>query len=202
MTNFFKVIIESRTYLNILYLLLSFPLGIFYFVFLVTALSLGLGLAITLFGIPILLATLLLWRIFAKFENNLIKILLKINIPFKPLKLPKSIWKKIQAYLTDSFTWRSLAYLFIKYPLGIFSFVVLVTLISISLSFIATPIVYYLTKIGIIHGTFCISNICFMNYPLAFLTSIIGVFLVFISLHAFNGLAKLSGILGKYFLKK
>jgi hypothetical protein len=35
-------------------LLLSFPLGIFYFVFLVTGFSLGFGLLITLMGIPIL----------------------------------------------------------------------------------------------------------------------------------------------------
>ena len=35
---------ERQTYLNLLYLLLSFPLGIAYFVFLTTGLSLGTGI--------------------------------------------------------------------------------------------------------------------------------------------------------------
>jgi len=49
---FFGVVAREGTYLNIIYLLLAFPLGTAYFVFLVTGLSLGLGLSITLLGIP------------------------------------------------------------------------------------------------------------------------------------------------------
>ena len=36
---FFGVIAEPQSYINILYLLLAFPLGIAYFVFLVTGIS-------------------------------------------------------------------------------------------------------------------------------------------------------------------
>ena len=42
-TGFVGVIANPQSYLNIVYLLLAFPLGTFYFVFLVTGLSLGLG---------------------------------------------------------------------------------------------------------------------------------------------------------------
>ena len=191
--------------MNMFYLLLSFPLGIFYFVFLVTGLSLGLGLAITLFGIPILFGTLLLWRVFANFERQLTKIMLGIDIPSVPIKQSEGIWEKIQTCLSDSFTWKSLAYLFIKFPLGIISFVVLVTLPSVSLSLIATPILYYLTEIGILQGTFCIvpSNICFINsYFTAIIVAIIGIFLLFIFLHALNGLSRISGLLAKSMLEK
>ena len=38
---FFDVIVKPHTWRNVGYLLLAFPLGIFYFVFLVTGLSLG-----------------------------------------------------------------------------------------------------------------------------------------------------------------
>jgi len=41
-TQFFGVAAREGTYLNIIYLLLAFPLGCAYFVFLVTGLSLGL----------------------------------------------------------------------------------------------------------------------------------------------------------------
>src|SRR6056297_2351102 len=110
--NFFKVITKSQTYKNLGYLLLSFPLGIFYFVFLITGLSLGIGLIITWFGIPILFGTLLLWRLFGIFEIQQAKTILDINIPFTPIKKSKGIWKKIQSHLNDSFTWKSFAYLF------------------------------------------------------------------------------------------
>ncbi len=95
MKNFFKVITEGKTYLSMFYLLLSFPLGIIYFVFIVTGLSLGLGLAITLLGIPILFLTLLLWRVFAKFEIILAESMLNIKIHSVPLKSAKGFWKWI-----------------------------------------------------------------------------------------------------------
>ena len=37
--NFFTVFLKGQTYLNMLYLLLSFPLGIIYFVILITGFS-------------------------------------------------------------------------------------------------------------------------------------------------------------------
>ena len=37
---FFGVIVDPQSYLNIVYLLVAFPLGTFYFVFLITGLSL------------------------------------------------------------------------------------------------------------------------------------------------------------------
>ena len=86
--NFFTVIIQRQTYLNLLYLLFSFPLGIFYFVILTSGISLGLGMLITLFGIPILFGILLLWRVFAKFEIILTTTLLDIKI--SPISKKKS----------------------------------------------------------------------------------------------------------------
>ena len=52
---------------NLVYLLLAMPLGILYFVILVTGYALGAGLIITLIGIPILVtmgeSTPLLYRV-------------------------------------------------------------------------------------------------------------------------------------------
>jgi len=58
---FFGVVTRGETYLNIIYLLLAFPLGTAYFVFLVTGLSLGLSLLIIWVGIPILLFMIVAW---------------------------------------------------------------------------------------------------------------------------------------------
>lgn len=202
---FFKAIGKSQTYLNMFYLLISFPLGILYFVFIVTGISLGLGLFITWFGIPILIGTMYIWVNFGHLERKLASVLLNIKIPYLYVKeaKTKSFWEKLKKRIKDSNTWKDFAYLMIKFPLGIVSFVVLVTLISITLSFIAFPFVYYLVDTGIINMTFCSGTWCSLyNYPTAIFIGIIGIFMIFVSLAIFNGLAYLSGLLAKEMLKR
>ncbi|MGM0771456.1 MAG: sensor domain-containing protein, partial [Halobacteriota archaeon] len=79
--NFFGVVTRKQTYLNLTYLLFSFPLGTAYFIFLVTGLSMGLSLSITLIGIPILILMLVTWWELASFERQIAIWLLGINIP-------------------------------------------------------------------------------------------------------------------------
>ena len=52
--SYFGVVATSQSYLNLVFLTLSFPLGIFYFVFLVTGISLGMALSIIVIGLAIL----------------------------------------------------------------------------------------------------------------------------------------------------
>src|SRR3954451_13972267 len=79
-------LVRPRTYRRILYLLLAFPLGTAYFCFLVTILSTGLGLAITLVGIPVLIGALFAWRAMAQLERRLVGSLLdtEIRAPYRP----------------------------------------------------------------------------------------------------------------------
>ena len=48
--------------MNNLYLLLALPIGVVYFTFLVTAVSVGVGTAIIWIGIPVLYASIVVWR--------------------------------------------------------------------------------------------------------------------------------------------
>ncbi len=64
---FFGVVARPRTWLNILFQWLAFPLGLFYFICLVTGLSLGIGLVIIWVGIPILLIVTGSWWLFGAF---------------------------------------------------------------------------------------------------------------------------------------
>lgn len=70
-SEFWRDLLEPRTYLNIGYLLVSFPLGIAYFVVLVTGLALGLGLSITLLGIPVLLGVVGFVWVASKLEREM-----------------------------------------------------------------------------------------------------------------------------------
>ena len=200
-SKFFSVIAKSQTYLNMVFLLLAFPLGILYFTFLVTGVSLGLGLAITLIGIPLLILMSFLWYWVAIFERQLTSALLRVKI--KPVRSrafkQKTFWKKITTHVSEPITWRSFAYLLIKFPMGIISFVVLTTLLSISVSFILAPILYW---VGITVW-FTVNGVAYLpaTSQLVYLL-VAGIALLLVSLHIFNGLAKISKILAKSLLGK
>jgi len=200
---FFNVIIKKQTYLNLVYLLLAFPLGIFYFSFLTAGISTSLGLIITLAGIPLLILMTILWYWLGLFERGMSKVLLNIEIKEmsnQALK-QKTFWKKLTKHLSNSAVWKSLAYLFIKFPLGILSFVLIVTLLSVSLSFIVSPVIYYLSTLFIQMDFLVINGVEIVtSYWPTIILSIIGIFLLFVSLHIFNGLAYLSGLLAQALL--
>src|SRR6266581_1305183 len=44
-------------------------------------------------------------------------------------------WERFRAHLTNAVTWKSLAYLFVKCPLGIISFVVIINMFVLTLGF-------------------------------------------------------------------
>ena len=129
---------------NILYLLFALPLGIVYFVLLVTGLSMGFSMLAIWVGFPILYITMLIWLGLASFERQLTMSLLNVYIP--PMSYPSLYnagwWHSFRARLTNPVTWKSLVYLLVKFPFGIFSFTLTVTLMVTSLAFILTPVAY------------------------------------------------------------
>ena len=195
---FFGVVVRGQTYLNLLYLLLAFPLGLFYFIFLVTGLSLGLPMIILWVGVFILLAVFLGWYALAAFERQMAIWLLHEDIP--PMTRQdltgKSLWQKFTATLANPVTWKGLAFLVAKFPLGIVSFTVVVALGSFSVALLGAPFYYQFANPEFTffrYGTWLVINPWVIDtLPEALLLSLIGVFVTLISLHAFNGLTWLS----------
>ena len=184
-SGFFHFLIEKQTYLNLVYLLLAFPLGVAYFVFLVTGFSLGFGLIVTFLGIPILLGMLAATWGIAAFERQLANRLLAAGIAPMPL-MPgqgERLWPRIKALIGSGGTWKALAYLFLAFPLGILSFVLTVTLLSIPPYLIFLPIYYRWTQFyyAPYHRVDTLSQ--------AILFVPLGVVLVPIVLFALNGIA-------------
>lgn len=193
---FFGVIADPQSYLNIIYLLIAFPLGTFYFVFLVTGLSLGFGLFITLLGIPILLLVLGGSAVLCSFERSVANTLLKEDIPATySQSTTEGLWSRLKVHLSNRPTWTGIIYLLLKFPIGIATFTIAVTLISVSLSLLTAPIYY----------SFVDMSLGFWNIDMlweAFVLTLIGIPMVFISLHLMNGAAFLSGRLARVMLGK
>jgi two-component system, OmpR family, phosphate regulon sensor histidine kinase PhoR len=139
-----SALLDGRTYLRILYLLISFPLSLLYFIVIVTGLSLGLGLAVIGIGLLIALATAWLWRGFAMIERELTIHLLGIAVP--PMSAPAppatSFSQGVGRLLKDPVTWKSLVYLLVDFFFGVFAFVLVVVLFSLCVSLATLPLTY------------------------------------------------------------
>src|SRR4051794_35566403 len=116
-----RPIYDPRTYGRILYMLLALPIGVVEFALLVTAISFGVGTAVTLIGIPVLIATVWAWRWIAELERGLIRRLVGVDIPspYRPDPAPEHWWSRVAARLSDPATWKDLAFLLLQLPLGI-----------------------------------------------------------------------------------
>ena len=206
---FFGVVADPQSYLNIVYLLLGLPLGIAYFVFLVTGISLGAGLIIIWVGVPILALVLAGSWAMCEFERILAVSLLKEDIPrtirgsstvtddqnlSSVERLFVGTWRRFKSHLTNRLTWTGMLYLFLKFPLGIGSFVMVVVLVSVTGAFLGAPF-YYWVNDGIDLGTWQVDAVWE-----ALTLTVIGIPLAFISLHLMNGAAFLQGRLARVML--
>jgi hypothetical protein len=202
-SNFFGVYAREETYMNLLYLLLAFPLSILYFVFVVTGLSVGVGLIVIWIGLPILLAVLAgVWG-FALFERTLANTMLKENIPpmTRDLKEELSAWEKIKAFVSDKVTWKSLLYMLLKFPVATIFFSIAVTAVTIPLGFISTLFLYNIWDFSDIPSWVPFWQVDTLGEAL--IAAAIGlVILGPIALIVVNYLAKLSGALAKSMLSR
>ena len=195
---FFTAPFRAQTYLNALYLLLSFPLGLFYFVFLVVGISLGFPLVIIWVGLLILAFVFTVWYAFIVFERQMAIWLLREDIP--PVNVQdmsqKNLWQKFTATVTNPVTWKGLVYLFAKFPLGVISFTLLVTFAAVSLTFLALP--FYYQQIGVpvnfvLDFGFGDTILKVNTLGEALIGSLIGIIFTLISMAILNGLAWISG---------
>jgi two-component system phosphate regulon sensor histidine kinase PhoR len=126
---------DKQSYTNMLYLLVSFPLGLAYFVLLINAMVLGIATTflIAIFLLPLFIT---IWRNLAAFERRMAIQWLHVDIPPMSYPSPKQLtyWQKLQAQLTNSMTWKTLAYLLLKFPLGLFSFLITIVLLVLSIA--------------------------------------------------------------------
>lgn len=204
---FFGAVAAPRSYLNILYLLLLFPLGVAYFVFLVT--GVGVGQVVIWVGIPRLVLVLTGSWALCQLERLLAIGLLKEDIPAIARRNdPESgipslgaeervligAWRRLKAHLADRLTWTGILYLFLKFQIGIASFVMVVTLTAVSFSLMGAPF-YYWVDDGIDMGIWQIDTLWE-----ALILTLIGVPAAFIYLHIMNEAAFLSGRLARVML--
>lgn len=195
---FFGVYADLRAWGGLLYMLIAFVTGVFYFSWAVTGVSISISFLIFIFGFPLALLFLLSVRGLALLEGRLVEALLGIRMPRRPLFSHQDMkWlDRLKALLTDKATWLMMIYMLLQFVLGTAYFVTIVTVLSFSLSAIAFPFLQEIFKQGIYIG-----DVRYIlpawTYPLWIAG---GVLLWTTFMHIARNIAQLHGKLAKWML--
>ena len=132
-----------QTWKEIAHLLANLPVSIVGFVYVVTLISMGAGLAVTVVGLPLLAGGLLGARLLGRMERARARKLLGVRIdePSPVLVRRTGFFSWLWSSLRDSVAWRTVLYDFIRLPWGIVTFTV--TLTSL---FLLWPVLPFLAR--------------------------------------------------------
>jgi Putative sensor len=128
------------------FMVLSFALGVVYFVALVSAIAVGVGTLIIWVGVPILAMTMVAWRAAARAERWRVWRMLGTEIasPYRPSPhrstAPGDLLRQLRTQATDPASWRDLLYLFLMFPIGIAELVLVTVGFSLSIGLLVMPI--------------------------------------------------------------
>ena len=191
-TRFFGVLVDPRAYAAMFYMLFSLVTGIIYFTWAVTGLSMSVGFAVMIFGLPFFGLFLLSVQCLMLVEGRIVEALSGIRMPRRPAttRTGLGIWEKFVSIVKDRRTWKAILYMVVQLFLGIMYFTVTVTLLSFSLSFLLRPILEYTFDMPMMHlgHTSYWTPGWFMPFMVLF-----GALLLVVTLHAAKGMTRLHG---------
>ncbi|WP_136689223.1 sensor domain-containing protein [Halorhabdus amylolytica] len=207
------VVAAERTYRNLAYLFLRFPLGIAYFSLFLTGLTLGIVLIPLLVGIPILIGVLGAADYAGVIEAQIATALLDVDAVWEPTDAGElSMIEYAKAVVTSPRHYALVVYFLAQFLVGVVAFVALTTGLIVPLALLVAPLVYWLpgvryqllggdgsmitlgpmsmeTSVG--SGGF--DMIVIDTLPEALVASVVGALVLLIALHLFNGVARLLG---------
>ena len=197
--NFFGVYTDARAWGALLYMLIAFVTGVFYFTWAITGLSLSVSFSLFIFGLPFALLFLLSVRGLALLEGRIVEALLGVRMPRRPLFTAKGLkWlERLKLLVLDRHTWLSILYMIIQFVFGTIYFVLFVTILSFSISFIAIPFLQEILGMGAIMNNGIRYYFPTWSYPLLIFG---GVLLWTAFMNIARGVGQLHGRLAKLML--
>jgi hypothetical protein len=147
---FFSVFVDPRAYTSLFLMLLALPRGIIYFILAMAGLCLSLGFSVLIIGVPFFLIFTLVCRTVSLAEGRLIEGMTGARMPRRPVYrgAARGFWARVVEMLRDPKTWTTIAYLILMLPIGIASFVIVLTGLTVSLSLTVLPVVALLGQAG------------------------------------------------------
>jgi hypothetical protein len=132
--NWLDVLSDGQMFRDWFSLIAHFFLGIAYLTFLSAGFAFALGTSVILIGIPLLLFMLATTRVLARIDRQIMGALLDTRTPEVKDDVDTrgaNLGERLGMYLGSGTTWRSMFYLFLKFPIG---------LLTISAAFLILPL--------------------------------------------------------------
>lgn len=183
---FVGVVARKRTYANLLYLLLAFPLGLIYGWLLSFGFLVGTLTAIFGVGVLVLAATIGGTRLIARFERWLANALLGTALR-APTDRPAAdgAWGTVRSYVDAPSTWRALGFAYLKFSVGIAG-VFLILLLASAFRFVTAPFRFpFVVDFGEVNGEPVGWHVATQTEALALVP--LGLLFGLILLHVVNG---------------
>jgi hypothetical protein len=184
-------------------MLLALVTGVIYFTFAVSGLSMSIGLAILIIGVPFFLLFVGATRLVALAEGRLVETMLGTRMPRRPVYPDRDapFLRRVGDMLKDPRTWGTLVYFILMLPLGVFYFVFAVVGICFSIAMLVMPILILLYHMGVVGMNLQIDGSVDLPHPavLPFI-SILGLLLLTVTMHLARGIGYLHGQLAKTLL--
>ncbi len=206
---FFGVAADGRTYAALFYMLLSLATGIFYFTWVTAGLSLSVGLSVLIIGLPFIVLFFGSVRVLSLLEGRIVETLLDVRMPRRPLYPARdmTLMQRIGRLFTDVHTWTTLCYMWLMLPMGVLYSSLAVTLLSVSLALIAVPLVIvfggdwldglFVHRQATIDWGFGAHT---PGWGDGVVTLVVGIALLFATLHLVRGLGRVHGQIAKHML--
>src|SRR5580700_7994920 len=139
---FWRAPFSRRTWAELLYSLIGLPLAVFGFSWVVSWLSAGAGLAVTVIGLWVLVFAVLTSRWLGAMERGLLNVLLGTQIaPVRPVvRRRRGFFGATLSFLGDPVGWRAIAYQLVRFPLAIATFTFSVTFWALTLGALSYPV--------------------------------------------------------------
>ena len=193
----FGPIRDPQTYRNALYLALRFPLGVVYFVGVVTGLALGVSLTPLLIGVPVLAGTVATAGYVGLFEARLASALLRRDVEYEPLD-PNTVplVPFLKAAVTDATNYLLLGYALASFAVGLVTFTLFLVAATLSVALVAAPLLY---EVPFVHYQFSLYPVGIETafrietLPSALVASALGFVIAIASVHLTNLTARLHG---------
>ncbi|QBD81626.1 hypothetical protein EPA93_38910 [Ktedonosporobacter rubrisoli] len=128
---------------KISFLVLSCPLGLFYFLTIFTGFTLSIATLVIGVGFPLLERTCAVVHALANWERQLIASTLRLYLPKGEDSYLEQTWRqRLRSFLSASLTWKRCFYFLLKVPLGLLSFCLILPLFFASAVCVLTPLFY------------------------------------------------------------
>lgn len=200
---FFAVIFRSQTYRDMAYLLLSFPMGLIYFIWMVVGIVLSIGLIPIFIGFPLLLIVMKSFNGIVAYEQALSRHMIGCAIPaFEKIDQGNNeragLFQAIGREFMGGRIFQNIVFILHKFIMGIVSFVLVVTLFAVSLGLITLPVVHRVLlkaiDVDILEFESSIWSLLGMNLSVGqqyIVYVILGVLFMVVSMHAMRLLIQL-----------